>query len=448
MKSRRLHLHKLSLSILCCMLVILLAACQGESQPTPTPPAPEVVTPAASDSGTPAATRQAAFNTLTPVPTPSPEPGPTPPEKVTLVLWHSWTGSDADALARILGTFQSGHPNVTIETLFVAYNRLPQAYADAVYAGGGPDLILSPSWWLPELVEVDALLPLDDLLEPALLEAYMPSAVANMRYQDQLYGLPTSFDLIALYYNASLISEDRLPSTTNEMLALAQEDPSYGVGFYANFYHLYWGISAFGGSLFDEDGRVILDETAATAEFLAWLVEMNQTPGVFVDLDYSMLIDRFKKGEYAFFIDGPWSAAELRDALGDDLNITLLPAGPAGPARPLLSGDGVFFNPVAPPHQLQQALLLAQHLTSAESGTVLAQVTHRTPANNNAQINNPLLNGFAQQAEAAVPEPHRAEMAEVWGYTGDMIIKAINGVLPPEEAVIEATILINEVNQR
>jgi arabinogalactan oligomer / maltooligosaccharide transport system substrate-binding protein len=439
MKSRQLKLYKLLLGSLYCLLAILLAACQEEPQPTLAP---------APDSVTPPATRQAVLTALTPVSTPSPIPTPTPPERTVLVLWHSWSGSDGDALARILGTFQSANPNITIETLFVAYNRLPQAYADAVYAGGGPDLLLAPGWWLQELADVDALFPLDDLVDPALLEDYTPSAVANMRYQEHLYGLPTSFELVALYYNAGLIGEDQLPATTDEMLALAQEDPAYGAGIYANFYHLYWGIPAYGGRLFDDDGRVVLDETSGAADFLAWVVEMNDTPGVFVDLDYGMLIDRFKKGEFAFFIDGPWSADELREALNDDLEIAMLPAGPAGPAQPLLSGDGVFLNPAAPPHQQQQALLLAQHITSAESGTVLAQVTHRMPAHVNAQINNPILRGFAQQAAVAVPEPHRPEMAEVWSYTGDMLLKVINGVLTPEEAVIEATALINEANER
>ncbi|MEZ4831353.1 MAG: hypothetical protein R2873_04985 [Caldilineaceae bacterium] len=78
----------------------------------------------------------------------------------------------------------------------------------------------------------------------------------------------------------------------------------------------------------------ILDQTSATADFLTWLTDMRDTPGVFVDLDYGMLIDRFKKGEFAFFVDGPWSSAELQDALGDALGVTRLPRGPVGPAPP------------------------------------------------------------------------------------------------------------------
>lgn len=425
---------------LACLLTLLLAGCGGERTPSPTP----TLEPAS-----PTATQQAILEPLTPVPTETPTPPPTlPSDSGTLVLWHSWSGADADALARILGAFQVAHPAIEVETLFVAYNRLAQAYADAVYAGGGPDLILTPSWWLQELADAGVLLPLDDQVDPALLESFLPAAVENVSYAGQVYGLPTNFDLVSLYYNRNLIDPDQLPETTEEMLALAQEDPSQGAGLYANFYHLYWGIPAYGSTLFDDEGRVVLDQTPGTAGFLTWLAEMKNTPGVFVELDYGMLIDRFKKEEFAFFLDGPWSIEELRQSLGDALDVTMLPAGPAGPAQPWLSADGVFLNPVMAPEQQQLALLLAQHLTSAESGTTLAQVTHRIPARIDAQAGDPLLQKFVQQATTSVPEPHRPEMAQVWGYAGDMLSKALNGVMSPAEAVIEATTLINEANDK
>ncbi|MBX3000233.1 MAG: extracellular solute-binding protein [Caldilineaceae bacterium] len=434
-------MHKLTLNFIYCLLVIVLAACQ-DATPSPTPPP---------DPETPPATQPAVINPRTPDPGPSPTPTPTPtppPDSGTLLLWHSWSGNDGEALAQLLGSFQAAYPDIQIETLFVAYNRLPQAYADAVFAGGGPDLILAPSWWLQELAEVEALLPLDDLIDPTLLDAYWPAAVENMRYGDHLYGLPTTLELVTLYYNRDLIDEADLPTTTNAMLALAQANPQQGAGLYANFYHLYWGIGAYGGALFDAEGRVILDETAGAAEFLTWLVEMNNTAGVYVDLDYGMLIDRFKKGEFAFFVDGPWSIEELRNSLGDAIGNAPLPAGSAGAAKPWLNADGVFLNPISSPHQQQLALRMAQHLTTAQSGTVLATVARRVPAQIDAQVTDPLLLGFTEQAQVAIPEPHRPEMVEVWGYTGDMVLKVLGGVLTPEEAVIEATTLINEANNK
>jgi maltose-binding protein MalE len=87
-------------------------------------------------------------------------------------------------------------------------------------------------------------------------------------------------------------------------------------------------------------------------------------------------------------------------------------------------------------------------LTNAENATVLATVAWRIPAQIDAQIDDPLLLGFVEQAQAAIPEPHRPEMAEVWGYAGDMILKVLGDTMTPEDAVIEATALINEANDK
>ena len=50
------------------------------------------------------------------------------------------------------------------------------------------------------------------------------------------------------------------------------------------------------------------------------------------------------------------------------------------------------------------------------------------------------------QAIDAVPQPHSAELDEVWVYATDMVSQVLGGSATPEEAVIEAATLINEAN--
>ncbi len=334
-----------------------------------------------------------------------------------------------------------------VETLFVAYGDLAQAYTDAVMAGGGPDLILAPNWWLQELVAADVLLPLENRISAQERTQFIPAAIENLSLAGVLYGLPTNYELVALYYNKRLLDEKNLPRTTEDFIDLALASPSQGTGIYTNFYHLFWGIPAYGGRLFADDGRVILEQTSGAADFLRWLLRAQSTPGIFVDLDYGMLIDRFKKEEYAFFIDGPWSVGELREVFGADLGVSPLPAGPVGPARPWLSADGVFLNPATTAYQQELALMLARHMTNAESASLLAQIAGYLPARRDAVPGiDPLMAGFMRQGETAIPQPHYTEMNEVWGYAGDMIAKALSGAAPAEEAVLEAATLMNEAN--
>jgi len=313
--------------------------------------------------------------------------------------------------------------------------------------GDGPDLILAPNWWLRELAAAKVLLPIDNQVTAQERIQFIPASIENLVWEGALYGLPTDYELVALYFNRRLLDESNLPGTVDDLIELALESPFQGAGIYSNFYHLVWGVAAYGGNLFNADGRVILEQSPGTAEFLTWLKKAESTPGIFVSLDYGMLMERFKKEEFALFIDGPWSLGELRQRFGQDLGVSTLPAGRSGPARPWLSADGIFLNPSRTTDQQELALIFARHITNAESASLIAQIAGRLPANKEADLNgDALLAGFAEQAGSAASQPHHPDLDEVWGYANDMITQVLRGSKTPEEAVIEASTLINEAN--
>ncbi|MCX6046169.1 MAG: extracellular solute-binding protein [Chloroflexi bacterium] len=428
----RFTLSQLRNVVVTLLLSSLLMAC---SQATPTPP--------------PTATVDLA---VTPASTPSAPAGTaTPAVNLTgrIVLWHSWSEGDGDALAAILASFHQAYPDLKVDTLFVAYDDLPQSYTESVAAGSGPDLILTSNLWLGEMVKAKVLQPLDSLVAKQDLDGYWPATLDSLRWEGKLYGLPTNFELVSLFYNKDLIAPDKLPTTMADLLERAREDKRQGIGLYASLYQLSWGLPAYGAQLLGDDGKVVLDRNGGAADFLQWLGDAKKIPGTFVDPDYGMLLDRFKKGEFAFFVDGPWSINELRNALGDKLAVTALPSGPSGPARPWLNADGVFINPSSAPDQQQRALFFAKYLTNAASGQALAKLGHRLPANQSAPMgDDPLLKGFMQQAATAQSMPTRPEMEQVWGYGGDMLLKAINGVDDPKKIVVQTATLINEANNK
>jgi maltose-binding protein MalE len=231
------------------------------------------------------------------------------------------------------------------------------------------------------------------------------------------------------------------------MLTAASTITASGVGLYATLFHTYWGFPAYGAQLMNEQQVAILDQGGGAADYLAWLNALNATPGSYVNADYGMLLDRFKKGEFAYLVDGPWAMAELRSVLGDALAVTALPAGPVGPAQPWLYSDGLFVNPTTSPEQQTLALNVGLYLSNDTSGTTLATIGNLLPAARNADLSStPLLQGFAAQAANAIAMPTSAEMNEVWTYGSDMIIKSLTGVAEPEAIVSETTTLINEAN--
>jgi len=414
------------------VLLLALTACRGQLTPTPAAPAPGPAPDATATA--PADVAEAAAET----PTPTPVTG-------TVTLWHSWSGAEGDALSAILAALQTTLPGVTVQTLFVAPNDLTTSYVEAVGRGGGPDLVIAPNWYLADVVAANAARPLDDLIPAEARSRFLPATVESLTINGALYGLPLDYNLVALYVNRSLLPQDGLAASTTALLETATVTPSAGIGIYANLLHVIWGVPAFGGQFLDAQARAALDQTDGAAAFLTWLVALNRTPGSYVDQDYGMLLDRFTKAEFAYFVDGPWAAPQLSAALGDDLLVVPLPDGPAGPARPWLYSDGIFLNPTTPTDRLPAALALAQGLTSSAAGTELAKTGGLLPAALGADLgDNPLLAGFARQAETAAVMPIGPAMQEVWAYGGDMIIKALAGVNTPQEIVAETTALIND----
>ncbi len=413
-------------------MLVTLAACRGDVPPPPPAPAPA---PPRAPAGPPPAPARGGARAP-----PSP-----PPVAGTVTLWHSWAGAEGDALAAILSALQTTLPGVTVQTLFVAPGELTAAYAEAVQSGGGPDLVIAPNWYLGDIVAAGTARPFDDLATAEMRAGFLPATVESLTVNGALYGLPLTYNLVSLYVNRALLPATGPVESTGALLEAAAISPSAGIGIYANLLHVVWGIPAFGGEFLDAQGRAVLDQSPGAAQFLAWLIELDGTPGSYVDQDYGMLLDRFTKGEFAYFVDGPWAAAQLSAALGDNLAVAPLPNGPTGPARPWLYSDGVFMNPTIPTEQLAVVMAVAQGLTSAAAGTSLAQIGGLLPAVQGADLGeSAIIAGFARQAATAAVMPIGPGMQEVWAYGGDMLVKALAGVSPPEQIVAETTALIND----
>ena len=423
--------------------LLLFAAC-NRNEPTPTPP-PAVI--AADSAGTPAsATTSEAAPTVEATPAPTATATPIPLTG-RVVLWHSWAQSEGDALAAVLEQLKAVQPGIQVDTLFVAPDDLVASYSQAIIAGSGPDLVLAPNWWLGELVGANAVLNLDTVVGGNLDASYWPASVAAMRYQGALYAFPLTYHLVALYVNNSLVPPEGLPADTTALLTAASTNPTSGIGLYATLFHTYWGFPAYGAQLLNDQGIATLDQSTGAADYLTWLNALNAMPGSYVNSDYGMLLDRFKKGEFAYLVDGPWALAELRTVLGDALTVSPLPAGPSGPAQPWLYSDGIFVNPNITQDQQTLALNVGLFLSGNQAGTTLATVGGLLPAARNADLSStPLLQGFATQAATAAPMPTSPEMNEVWTYGSDMITKALTGVAEPPVIVAETTTLINEAN--
>lgn len=358
-------------------------------------------------------------------------------------LWHAWSGLQAEALDAVLASFLELNPNVTVrQQSFSSLEEMQRQYLSTAASGLGPDLILAPSSWLHSTTSAIPMDAIDDDIVQAVLDRTMPGALTNMRRDGELVGVPLALDVAALYYHRARVETP--PATLDDLLAQAEDGQTVLIP--TNFYDSFWGVPAFGGKLFDDSGRTILDQ-GGFANWLAWLKDAREIPSVILDGNRSALLARFLAGEAGYYVGYAGELSAIQQALGADaVGVSALPSGPVGSAGPFLGVDGFFFSPVSSANQRRLALALAQFISNTEQSGYLMRTIQMVPANTRVRINprlNPIVAGFSAQARSAVPIPDRPDMETVFALGTDGVNRALEGDMTPAEVAMETSNAIN-----
>ncbi|HSL47121.1 MAG TPA: extracellular solute-binding protein [Anaerolineales bacterium] len=424
---------KSKLSMLFGLLIIasmVLAACGGGAPATEAPPAVEE--PAATDAPAteaPAATEDSA--------TEAPAA-----ETTTVTLWHSYHPDENEekAFNQIVEAYEAQNPNVTIDVLYVPFDQLENKWSTEVAAGGGPDMFTMPNDNLGNWIRGGLVAPVDEYLADHL-DGFSDLAIQGVTYEDQMYAVPGIAKAVGLFYNKSLVETP--PTTTDELLAQVEEGKVLVMRPYAYFnYGLMTG--SFGGALLDESGKCVADQ-GGFADAFAYMQELKDAGAIF-EPDEGKANSMFSDGTAAFIVTGPWMLGTFKEALGDDLGVVPLPAGPGGEATPLTGIDGWYLNPNST--NQQAAIDFALYAFGPEGATIYADVAGAPMGRTDIEISDPMIAGFADIANAGFPRPQSTEFGSWWGAFDDATTKVLEGQSEPEAAVTEACAAMNTANNK
>lgn len=361
----------------------------------------------------------------------------------TILIWHSWGETEAAALQEVLDKFSELHPDANIIVDHIDPNELRSLFEEAATTGFGPDILIGPNDWVHPLAEARLIQNVDARLDEEVRQRYLPAALETLRYEGGLYGLPASLRTPGLYYNKGLV--DKPVATLEELLAQAREGREVGIN--TSFTQAFWGIRAFGGRLFNEEGKVILDQ-GGFANWLNWLKSAQNSPGIVLGTNQDSLRALFEQGDLAYLVDGSWNLSQIRESLGQDqVGVVPLPAGPTGSSGPFLGVEALMFSSASSAQQTDLALKTAQFITNAEQQTTLMRKAAQIPANVHVKINarlNPAISAFATQARTAVPLPNTPKMETVQTVGDDAYTQVLEGLQGPVEAALQVT---NQINQ-
>jgi len=360
-----------------------------------------------------------------------------------ILVWHSWNEAEEIVLAQILERFTEIHRGATVKIQgFDTTEEMLSEFETAADSGLGADLMFAPGGAVRALAEAELIRSIDKELTDEEALNFLRGALQLMEVDGSLYGMPASLSTTVLYYNQNLT--DTPPATLAGLL----DEAAAGrfVAMSSGFRDTFWGIQAFGGDLFDDEGRLVLDR-GGFVNWLAWLKTARDLPGVLLGSDLAALQERFLEGDTTYYIGDSGELQILQEQLGEDvLGVAPLPSGPIGLAGPLLDVEGLLFSSASSPRQAALAIELAKFITNPEQSALLMRELQHIPANLNLHINPslmPTMNTLSVQARNSIPAVSAGDADSIVGTIAESYDRVLEGLLDPAQSVADVTLAVN-----
>jgi multiple sugar transport system substrate-binding protein len=317
-------------------LMLVLVACEAAGPAGPTPFAGDVLgssgRPSASDSVDPSSVSPTAGAAFSPPLTP-----------VSLRLWHPWSGPNAEAFSRIVAAFNAETPTVKISVEAHPPAEMQQQLAGATAPSQLPDVVVLDDTRVAENAIAETVQPIDDFAAQVGLspDEYTSDVWNAGIWNGKRYGLPIDVHPEAVFWNKSVFRSARLdpdnpPADQHGFVdAIKEIRLRTGIAGYMVVGSGSEGRALQGpvfASLFIQAGGkwTTPDFSAATyndgagveaADFLEDLVEDVKLSVVEAGADRAA----FRAGKNGLVFGGTSETREFREALGNDLGVSVFP---------------------------------------------------------------------------------------------------------------------------
>ena len=367
---------------------------------------------------------------------------------------HLWGSEEDDSLRSALNSFEQ----ISGASILLESNTIvPKSIEEQLGAGLGPDIIIGlPYEEMANLADSGLLYTLDE--SQVNLDSYLPQQIRALTYQGELYGLPFMAGTSVLFYNKSLI--DETPTSVQDLITIAGE--GHTVAIPTGFEQIFWGIPAFGGSFFDDQGQPGTTPTEFAAWF-QWLTTAQSHVGIVMDDNLDLLAQKFIDGEVTFIVAPTDTFNQLAEGIGEHnlgaipipgVEYTLDTNGTGEPlirnAGPLLNLQVIAFNKAANKKTIELGLELAEFLNNptVQRKLILAGARH-SPTNFTVFIRPDLSevgNAYVRQSRTGVVVPLDVlAQFKAFGRLADTVYTGLlSGGMTPEEAADKMSTLFFE----
>ena len=369
-----------------------------------------------------------------------------------------WTiGREGEAVRQLLPEFEREHPGLHVVVqqlpLTAAHQKLLTAYA----GDSTPDITQLGNTWIPEMVALGALEPLDKRVAASRVvdpKDYFPAIWSTNVIDGTLYGVPWYVDTRLLFYRKDLLARagyDHPPRDWAEwqamMAKLAQpKGQAYGVLLPTNEFEQLLALALQQDEpLLRDDGRYGNFRSAGFRKALAYYVSIfrDQQAPMMTNVGIGNPWAAFGQGFYAFYLSGPWNIGEFRKRLPaeqqDNWGTTPLP-GPDGPGASNAGGSSLVIYK-ASKHK-DDAWALVEFLSRPDIQERFYAILGDMPPRR-ASWDAPALRhddkatAFREQLERVKPTPQVAEWERIVTEMQLVAAQAAHGDITVDEAAAE-----------
>ena len=269
--------------------------------------------------------------------------------------------------------FKQLNPQLQVKLRTVAADRLQPELAFRTARGLAPDLVLlATSRDLLTLHQKGYATPVP--LNSEERRHVQPGLLASLRDDGQQLGVPLFMAPTLACFNRRRLPSP--PAKLSDLVRLGQEGSAIGLS--SSLPGLEWILSGFGASLIPPAGGLSRGPSQVLSA-LQWLQHANLQPHITFVSSEEELRRGLAEGRFLWVPCSSGWIPSLRQALGADLGVGLLPAGPVGPARPLMVVPTWMLGSQSSPSQrrlakqfvLFTANAVNQRTTALRLGTVL-----------------------------------------------------------------------------
>ena len=338
-----------------------------------------------------------------------------------ITLWHGINPPpNRDVFQVLVDCFNREHPDIQVESLYVgqAEQQLPKILA-AVVGNAPPDLLWFNATITGQLVELDAIRPLDDWLAASPVKDEIdPALFESMEYQGHTWSVPFGTNNVGVFYRPSLFKAagiTQLPQTWDELRSLARKltiDKNgdkridqhgmflpLGKGEFAVFLWLPFMWSG-GGEMVSADKQrpAAMENSGAIASLQFWQNLIADGSVILSLPERGFELDNFLAGKVAMQLTGPWAIGQLK-ATGVDFDVFPIPEDVRRATA--IGGENLFVMKTTPERE-KAALKFAEYVASQQFQTEWAIGTGYLPVNMKARQSEKYQAFVAQQPAVKV----------------------------------------------